>query len=302
MQNFPGGDECQDELGPFPQDFVDIRKVRPSRDNGQNARPGRGASRGTFTVECGTNEERHLNSANVIAAPGNENGAQHTHDYVGNVTTDGFSTDDSLAAGDTTCENGDKSAYFWPIIRIRDKNSQGVDPLNAHNIGDPVVPSSVTIEFRGNARGPVVAAPQFLRVLTGNAKSVTQDGANQNAKWTCTGFENRITEKYPLCPRGSQLVRIDDFPGCNDGNTDSANHRTHIAFADRRGNCPEGMKAIPQLRITLKWDIPRGKLFALDAFPDEKHSPRTAHDDFINVMGEDLMNQVVQCINSGRRC
>lgn len=302
MQNFPGGQQCQDALGPFPQDFVDIRKVRPANNNAQNSRQGRGASRGVFTVSCGLNENGHNNSANMIAAPGNENGAQHTHDYVGNLTTDGFSTDESLAAGGTTCKNGDKSAYFWPIIRIRNKGSKAVDPLNAHNTGDPLRPSSVKIEFRGNARGPVVAAPQFLRILTGNAKSVTQKGANQNAKWTCTGFENRITEKYPLCPRGSQLVRIDDFPGCNDGNTDSANHRTHIAFADAQGNCPAGMKAIPQLRITLKWNVPRGKLFALDAFPDEKHSPITAHDDFVNVMGDQLMNRVVQCVNTGRRC
>jgi hypothetical protein len=301
MQNFPGGQQCQDALGPVATDFVDIRKVRPS-NVGQQGRQGRGASRGTFTVNCGRNENGHNNSANIIAAPGNVNGAQHTHDYVGNLDNNGLSTNDSLAAAGTTCTNGDKSSYFWPIIRVRNKGSKAVDPLNAHNIGDPLLPSSVTIQFRGNAKGPVTAAPQFLRVLTGNAKSVTQKGANQNAKWTCTGFENRITEKYPLCPRGSQLVRIDDFPGCNDGNTDSANHRTHIAFADAQGNCPAGMKAIPQLRITLKWNVPRGKVFALDAFPDEKHSPITAHDDFINVMGDKLMGQVVNCVNSGRRC
>lgn len=301
MQNFPGGAQCQDALGPSPQDFVDIRKVRAS-NTGQSTRPGRGASTGTFNVSCGRNENGHNNSANMIAAPGNENGAQHTHDYVGNLTTDGFSSNESLAAGGTTCANGDRSAYFWPIIRIRNAGSTAVDPLNAHNVGDPILPASVKIEFRGNARGPVVAAPEFLRILTGNAKSVTQNGANQNAKWTCTGFENRITAKYPLCPRGSQTVRIADFPGCNDGNTDSANHRTHIAFADNRGNCPAGFKAIPQLRITLKYNLPRGKVFALDAFPDEKHSPITDHNDFVNVMGDQLMNQVVGCINAGRRC
>jgi Domain of unknown function (DUF1996) len=299
MNQFPGGQQCQDALGPVASDFVDIRKVRPS-NVGQQSRRGNG--RNVFRVNCGTNKNGHGNSANMIAAPGNVNGAQHTHDYVGNLTTDGFSTNESLAAGGTTCTNGDKSAYFWPIIRIRNKGSKAVDPLNAHNIGDPILPASATIEFRGNPAGPVVAAPQFLRILTGNAKSVTQAGANQNAKWTCTGFENRITAKYPLCPRGSQTVRIADFPSCNDGNTDSANHRTHIAFPDAAGKCPEGFKAIPALRITLKYNLPRGKVFALDAFPDEKHSPITDHNDFVNVMGEQLMNQVVQCVNTGRRC
>ncbi|MDQ3789587.1 MAG: DUF1996 domain-containing protein [Actinomycetota bacterium] len=296
-----GDEECQDPLGPFPQDFIDIRKVPRSNLNAQ-PRVRRGGSSGTFTVNCGRNENGHNNSANMIAAPGNVNGAQHTHDYVGNLTTDGFSSNDSLAAAGTTCTNGDKSAYFWPIIRIRNAGSTAVDPLNAHNVGDPLLPASVKIQFRGNPSQKVTPAPQFLRILTGDAKSSTNGGANANAKWTCTGFENRITTKYPLCPRGSQTVRIADFPGCNDGNTDSANHRTHLAFADRAGRCPEGFKPIPQLRITLKYNIPRGKVFALDAFPAEKHNPITDHNDFVNVMGEDLMNRVVRCINTGRRC
>ncbi|MFI7675834.1 DUF1996 domain-containing protein [Actinophytocola sp. NPDC049390] len=300
MRKF-GGENCQDPLGPFPQDFIDIRKVRPSNLNSQ-PRVRRGGSSGTFTVDCGRNENGHNNSANMIAAPGNVNGAQHTHDYVGNLTTDGFSDNESLAAGGTTCTNGDKSAYFWPIIRVRNAGSTAVDPLNAHNVGDPLLPASVKIQFRGNPTQKVTPAPQFLRILTGDAKSSTNGGANANAKWTCTGFENRITTKYPLCPRGSQTVRIADFPGCTNGETDSANHRTHLAFANRVGRCPEGFQPMPQLRITLKYDIPRGKVFALDAFPDEKHNPLTDHNDFVNVMGEDLMNRVVRCINTGRRC
>jgi hypothetical protein len=301
-RTFAGGQACQNQFGPVATDFVDIRKVRPS-NVAQGARPGRGASTGTFVSQCGRNERGHFNSANFIVAPGNVNGAEHTHDYVGNKTTDGFSTNESLAAGGTTCRLADKSAYFWPVIRVRNKGSKAVDPLNAHNFGDVQRPASVELKFKGSARGKVVAAPQFLRVLTGNAKSLSQAGVNQNAKWTCTGFENRITAKYPLCPRGSQTVRIADFPGCWDGvNTDSANHRTHVAFADQAGNCPAGFKAIPQLTITLKYNLPQGKVFALDAFPAEKHAPITDHNDFVNVMPNDLMNRVVQCINTGRRC
>jgi hypothetical protein len=301
-RTFAGGQACQNQFGPAPTDFVDIRKVRPS-NVGQGARPGRGASTGTFVSQCGRNENGHFNSANFIVAPGNVNGAEHTHDYVGNLTTDGFSSNESLAAGGTTCRLGDKSAYFWPVIRVRNKGSKAVDPLNAHNFGDVQRPASVELKFKGSPRGQVVAAPQFLRVLTGNAKSLSQAGVNQNAKWTCTGFENRITAKYPLCPRGSQTVRIADFPGCWDGvNTDSTNHRTHVAFADKAGNCPAGFKAIPQLTITLKYNLPQGKVFALDAFPAEKHAPITDHNDFVNVMPNQLMNRVVQCINTGRRC
>jgi hypothetical protein len=300
MDEFPGGEECEDALGPFPEDFIDINDVEP---NNLAADPEvqEGGTSGTFTVECGNNENGHFNSANMIAAPGNENGAQHTHDYVGNVTTDGFSDNESLAEGDTTCENGDQSAYFWPVIRVRNEGSDAVDPLNAHNVGD-IADVDATIQFRGNASNEVTAAPRFLRILTGDAKSSTNGGANANAKWTCTGFEDRITTKYPLCPEGSQTVRIADFPSCTDGNTDSANHRDHLAFVDENGDCPDGFEVMPQLRITLKYDLPQGKVFALDAFPDEKHNPITDHNDFVNVMSEELMNQVVDCINSGQQC
>ncbi len=40
----------------------------------------------------------------------------------------------------------------------------------------------------------------------------------------------------------------------------------------------------------------------VDAFEQENHNPRSDHGDFANVMGQRLMNQVVRCINSGRRC
>jgi hypothetical protein len=301
--DFPGGEECDDELGPVANDFIDINKVDPN-NLADSPETQEGGVEGTFVSDCGVNEEGHFNSANFIVAPGNENGAEHTHDYVGNEDTDGFSDNDSLAGAGTTCVNqDDKSAYFWPVIRVRNEGSDEVDPLNAHNVGDIQRPVSAKLEFRGNAVDEVKAMPQFLRVLTGNAKSFSQDGVNQNAKWTCTGFEDRITAKYPLCPEGSNTVRIADFPGCWDGqNTDSANHRTHVAFADEDGECQDGFVAIPQLRITITYDLPQGEIFALDAFPTEFHSPVTDHNDFVNVFSEDLMDQVVDCINTGQQC
>jgi hypothetical protein len=300
---FPGGEECEDELGPFANDFIDINKVDPNNLADSPDVQGGGVD-GTFVSDCGVNEEGHFNSSNFIVAPGNENGAEHTHDYVGNEDTDGFTDNDSLAGAGTTCVNQeDQSTYFWPVIRVRNEGSDAVDPLNAHNVGDIQQPVSAKLEFRGNAVDNVEAMPQFLRVLTGNAKSFSQDGVNQNAKWTCTGFEDRITAKYPLCPEGSNTVRIADFPGCWDGqNTDSANHRDHVAFANEDGECQDGFVAIPQLRITITYDLPQGEIFALDAFPTEFHSPVTDHNDFVNVFSEGLMDQVVDCINTGQQC
>jgi len=180
--------ECAD-LGPFVTDFVDIRQV----GRGQLANPqfGRNGSRGTFVSACGTNGNKHNNPDNFIVAPGVSNGAHHLHDYVGNLTTDGFSTDQSLAAGGTTCRFGDKSAYFWPVLRDRkvDVNTNDQDG----NVGQVLRARQVTLQFRGNATSRVVAMPRFLRIITGDAKAATNGGANAKAAWTCTGFQNRIT-------------------------------------------------------------------------------------------------------------
>ncbi|MEV4107610.1 DUF1996 domain-containing protein [Nonomuraea sp. NPDC049695] len=290
--------ECAD-LGPFVQDFVDIRQVQPRQ---LDARIGRNGSRGSFVSQCGTNRNGHNNPDNFIVAPGVSNGAHHLHDYVGNLSTNGFSTDESLAAAGTTCQFGDKSTYFWPVLRDRkvDVNTEDADG----NVGQVLRARSVTLQFRGNAASRVVAMPRFLRLITGDAKAATNGGANARAAWTCTGFQNRISpDKYPLCPRGSQVVRILDFPSCWDGqNTDSANHRTHVVFPGQGGACPQGTRAIPALRMTLTYSVPQGPSFAVDAFPEQKHNPVTDHADFANVMPDRLMQFVVSCINRGRRC
>jgi hypothetical protein len=297
-----GQEDCAAQVGPFATDYVNIRNVRASNIE---ARPGRGASRGSFTALCGQNEDKHNNPDNFIVAPGVRNGAQHTHDYVGNVTADANSTNESLAAADTTCRRGDLSTYYWPIIRVRAAAGAEdvVDQENPHNIGTALAPSRAQLTFRGNAAGRVVGMPQFIRVITGDAKALTKGPANANAKWTCSGFTNRVTTKYPLCPRGSSLMRILDFPSCWDGvNIDSANHRDHIKFPDARGRCAAGTKAVPALQMRLTYNVPRGSLFVLDSFPDEKHNPITDHGDFVNVMPQPLMDQVVRCVNGGRRC
>ncbi|MFI7638665.1 DUF1996 domain-containing protein [Nonomuraea sp. NPDC049400] len=290
--------ECAD-LGPFVEDFVDIRQVAPRQ---LDARIGRNGSRGSFVSQCGTNRNGHNNPDNFIVAPGVSNGAHHLHDYVGNLSTDGFSTDESLAAAGTTCRLGDKSTYFWPVLRDRKVDVNTEDPDG--NVGQVLRARSVTLQFRGNATSRVVAMPRFLRLITGDAKAATNGGANARAAWTCTGFQNRISpDKYPLCPRGSQVVRILDFPSCWDGqNTDSANHRTHVVFPGQGGACPQGTRAIPALRMTLTYSVPQGPSFAVDAFPEQKHNPVTDHADFANVMPDRLMQFVVSCINRGRRC
>ncbi|MFC7985394.1 DUF1996 domain-containing protein [Streptomyces sp. NPDC057336] len=305
--------------GPFAEDFVDIKDVRPNSRDLENglAADGDGGSTGSFTTKCGVNENNLFNSDNLIVAPGVDNGAHHTHDYVGNQDNDAFSSDEDLANAGTSCQNqGDKSTYYWPVLRLQD-GTQEFDAGDLGggaegNVGRILKADEAEIRFVGNKQSDVVAMPRFLRIITGDAKAFTNGVANANSSFSCTGFEDRqVTDKYVLCPEGSRVVRTSNFQSCWDGqNIDSANHRDHVAFVRDDGSCPDGFRAIPQLQVRLVYDVPtptveNGRVqdpYAVDGFPEQLHKPITDHNDFINVMDEDLMNEVVDCINSGEDC
>ncbi|MFH8974460.1 DUF1996 domain-containing protein [Streptomyces sp. NPDC017890] len=301
--------------GPVAADYVDIKGVQP---NVVGTARQKNASTGSFATSCGVNAEGLFNSDNLIAAPGVSNGAHHFHDYVGNQNNNAFAGDEDLAAADTSCaDQGDRSSYYWPVLRLQngtveqDAGSPGGGIEG--NAGEIVTPAEVTLTFEGNERAKVTEMPRLLRVITGDAKAFVNGNTNANASWSCTGFEDRqLKDKYPLCPSGSDVVRTFTFQSCWDGrNTDSANHRTHVAFAAADGSCPDGFRAIPRLvqRVVYDVDAPSlqdgGRtvpLFAVDSFPEQLHKPVTDHSDFINVFDEDLMREMADCINGGREC
>jgi hypothetical protein len=296
---FPGRDQAADA---DESDFVDIADVDPN--GGEFGEGGRRLSGGSYTVDCGVSD--HNNSDNYMAAPGKRNGAQHVHDYVGNESTDANSDDDSLEQAGTSCVNGDQSTFFWPVLR--DLNGTGPDvgedggTLDG-NRGAIMRPESAQLSFHGHGDEPVEPMPTHLMMIMGNAKQGAQGGENANAKYTCTGQEDRVTDRYPICGAGSNLVRILDYPSCWDGqNLESKNFRDHLAFTDEDGNCDDGFTPIPALRITLTYDQPEGRAFQIDSFPNEQHDPRTDHSDYENLASEDSNEAGAACINENRTC
>ncbi|MFI8946397.1 DUF1996 domain-containing protein [Streptomyces sp. NPDC053750] len=301
--------------GPVAADYVDITSVQP---NVVKTPRQKDASRGSFTTRCGVNAEGLFNSDNLIAAPGVSNGAHHFHDYVGNQANDAFAGDEDLAAAGTSCaDQGDKSSYYWPVLRLQngtvEQDAESPGGGIEGNAGEIVTPAEVTLTFEGNEQGKVTEMPRLLRIITGDAKAFVNGDTNANASWSCTGFEDRqLKDKYPLCPSGSDVVRTFTFQSCWDGrNIDSANHRTHVAFAAADGSCPDGFEAVPRLVQRIVYDVEAPSLqdggrtvplFAVDSFPEQLHKPVTDHSDFINVFDEDLMREMTDCINSGRTC
>ncbi|MBW8799173.1 MAG: DUF1996 domain-containing protein [Streptomyces sp.] len=301
--------------GPVAADYADITSVQPNVTTPAE-RPG--GSTGTFSSSCGVNANGLFNSDNVIVAPGVSNGAHHFHDYIGNQSNNAFASDQDLANADTSCaDQGDKSTYYWPVLRLQNgKQERDADKPGGGtegNAGQIVTAKEVTLTFEGNPTSKVTEMPRLLRIITGDAKAFVNGPANANASWSCTGYENRqLKDKYPLCPSGSDVVRTFRFQSCWDGrNIDSANHRTHVAFEAPDGSCPAGFQAIPQLVQRIVYDVAAPSLqdggrtvplFAVDSFPEQLHKPVTDHGDFINVFDESLMRKMVDCINSGRTC
>ena len=289
--------------GPIATDYVAFEAL-PA------VRRGAAASSGSFRAQCGRNADGHRNSDNFIVAPGVTSGAHHVHDYVGNTSTDGTSTDESLAAASTTCERGDKSVYFWPVLRdIRHAGEDADRPGGGRdgNLGHILTPAAVSLDFLGNLQAKVRPMPRFLRIVTGDAKAFTNGPTAPHARatWTCSGTPGRSSSTlYPLCPAGQLVQRVGEFPSCwNGAGTDSEDHRTHVVFPDPgTGACPAGTVPIPRLRITVSYRVPPGRSFAVDSFPAQQRKPATDHFDFTNLMPESLMGRVVDCINTGRTC
>jgi len=290
--------------GPVTADYQDIGAA-PARAE-VATQPG--AATGTWTSHCGRDEHgRHRNVDNVVLQPGKVGGAHHTHEYVGNTSTDALSTDASLAAASTTCDRGDLSTYFWPVVRLVNERGPDADAVGGGrdgNHGQVVVPDSVLVRYEGNAVTNVVAMPRFLRSVTGNPTAASDDGkGTEHLMWTCSNDRDRVSRHYPRCREGGQVVRVLKFPSCWDGRrTDSKDHRAHLVFPDAGGACPADTFPVPRLHVELSYALAPNAPYAVDSFPSEGRSPITDHALFIGVMPDALMAEVVDCVNQGRTC
>ncbi|WP_285649853.1 DUF1996 domain-containing protein [Actinomycetospora sp. NBRC 106375] len=282
-------------------EYVDMQQIRSLQNPGQ----GGVFSGGSYSITCAMSS--HHNSDNFVIAPGVRNGAQHTHDYAGNEGTNFASVDQTLEESSTTCTNGDRHPFFWPVLR--DLRGQGPDvgadggSLDG-NIGSFVEPSSVDYTFHGHGTRRAEAMPLNITLVTGSAKAGTKNGEGSNAKFTCSGAGGRMTDLYAMCPQGSALQRVFDFPSCWNGqDLDSEDHHSHIVYPDEDGECAQDFIPVPALRVTVNYDdVPPGRQFAIDSFPEQQHNPITDHALLEYLSSERRAQEGVECINAARRC
>lgn len=221
-----------------------------------------------------------------IVFPG-QPGASHQHTFVGNRSTNAFSTFATLRSGGTTCLRQDDTAAYWAPALYRG--------------AEPVLPLGATIYYRRATLAPVSTFPNGLRMVAGDA-TATSPQSLRVTFWSC-GAAGGVppSSTVPTCPdaRGSFLRLHIRFPECWDGRRlDSPDHRSHMAYAVR-GVCPSTHPVeVPRITQIYRYPTRGGEGFSLAS-----GGVYSAHADFFNAWqpGE-LLRLVEGCLNALVRC
>jgi hypothetical protein len=231
-----------------------------------------------FVVEC---LYSHAAADDPIVAHG-EPGASHLHVFFGNTTVDADTTIESLAEGDTTCDQPqDLAAYWAPALLRGPEMLRPVKSTAYYRPGIGVDPTTVQ------------PFPVGLVMVGGNAGATGEQPLSVVA-WGCgAGIER--SSFPPECVEGRNLRLMVTFPDCWDGrNLDSKNHHTHIAYSSQ-GVCPVGYPVpIPQLQFSVEYPV-YGSTVGLEL---SSGGLNTGHADFMNGWEQDkLVSEVELCLH-----
>jgi hypothetical protein len=214
-------------------------------------------------------------------------GASHDHSFVGNTTTNAFSTLRTLRAGSSTCKRGGETAAYWmPTLLLN---------------GQMVAPSTATIYYRRKTLARVRAFPAGFKMIAGDRQASAPQGM-QITFWNC-GAASAVpaSTEVPTCPntRAESLRLHVNFPSCWDGrHLDSADHQSHVAYAVR-GACPASHPvAVPAISLIYRYPITGGSGVTLAS-----GGRYSAHGDFFNSWRQGrLVSLVNNCLNALRHC
>ena len=228
----------------------------------------------------------HQAADDPIVFPG-QPGLSHQHTFVGNRTTNASSSFGSLRSSATTCMRSDDTAAYWvPALY------QGTTE---------VLPVAATVYYRRGTVAEVSPFPNNMRMIAGDAKATSPQDMRVTF-WSCgvaSGVQ-RSTD-VPTCPdtRGSFLRLHIRFPECWDGRRlDSADHKSHMAYATRAG-CPSTHPVeVPQITQIYRYPARGGDGFALAS-----GGVYSAHADFLNAWKPGALRKLVDdCLNALVHC
>jgi hypothetical protein len=228
----------------------------------------------------------HMAMDDPIVYPG-QPGVSHDHSFVGNTTTNAYSTLQSLRAGSTTCKrDGETAAYWMPTLLLN---------------GQMIVPRGATIYYRRKTLDAVRPFPAGFKMIAGDRSATSPQGLKLTY-WNCGAAGGvAASAEVPTCPnnRGEGLRLHVNFPNCWDGSRlDSADHKSHVAYSTR-GRCPATHPvAVPAISLIFRYPITGGSGVTLSS-----GGRYSAHADFFNAWRQGTLTSLVnQCLNALRHC
>jgi hypothetical protein len=252
----------------------------PSGEVAQSLKQLRGVN---FVGHCGFS---HRNSDDPIVFP-RQFGLSHNHTFIGNTSTNAFSTPASLLQAGTTCRRpGETAAYWMPTLLVN---------------GEPVAPLGATVYYRRRTLDPVQPFPPGLKVIAGDSKA-TGPQDRRVTFWNCGAAVGvPPSSEVPTCPAGrrSGLRLHVTFPSCWDGrNLDSADHKSHLAYP-QRGRCPGTHPvAVPAITVIFRYPASGGAGTELAS-----GGVYSGHADFLNTWNQETLARLVNgCLNALRHC
>lgn len=214
-------------------------------------------------------------------------GVSHDHTFVGNVSTNAFSTVSTLRAAGTTCQRPNDTAAYWMPTLLVD--------------GAVVTPAGATIYYRRRTIAPTTPFPAGLEIVAGNAHATAAQDPRITF-WNCgvqSGIARSVTP--PTCPdaRAAGLRLHVTFPDCWNGKTlDSDDHHSHMAYSEA-GVCPASHPVpVPALTVIFRYPTTGGPTSTLSS-----GGQLTGHADFFNAWNQSALTRLVTtCLDALRHC
>jgi hypothetical protein len=222
-------------------------------------------------------------------------GASHLHDFVGGLTTDAFSTPNSVRAGGTCSgTQGDTVAEWTPRLTSSVKGS--------------IVPSAGqdrdVLTYYRNPSGilNVQPFPDGFGMILGNSHATSPEDSSaivgHHLEWKCgPGGATKFPSPPSSCSSGHYLVAVFTFPQFWDGvESSAATQLSHMSYTHDSAH----PIILPRLQIFVRYSVLTGSFGTISLASGPWY---TMHIDYWNTWNASAFNSLLaRCMNSGVDC
>ncbi|KAL0942172.1 short-chain dehydrogenase [Colletotrichum truncatum] len=217
----------------------------------------------------------------------------HMHSFFGSDAVNvNLSTTAELQEGCATAQNPNDLSVYWIPTLYHVEGSKRT----------PIEPVSFTAYYNFDKDPAEVPIPPNFNVVAGNAEAKTEkdliEGSDiawlcQNQKFDAGGKAN---SQFPQSTCSTSLQSVLWFPDCVDSKT------LKSAYSNK-GSCPDGMKRMPQLRFSIRYDTKKAIPGGWKGEPPLELACGPSycfHGDFVNGWLQESAEKMVTALTSKR--